>query len=108
MMVDAINRPWDIDEAFLSRFQKKVFFGLPRRENYMTMLKDYLSGKRGDVANYQVDLLCTFMQNCSGREVADALRELNMKMLTDLMDSDSFVPVSRDPVARHTCLNFVD
>ena len=60
----------------------------------MTMLKDYLSGKRGDVANYQVDLLCTFMQN--------------MKMLTDLMDSDSFVPVSRDPVARHTCLNSVD
>ena len=26
-IVGATNRPWDIDPAFLSRFQRKVFFG---------------------------------------------------------------------------------
>ena len=94
MVIGATNRPWDIDEAFLSRFQRKVFFGLPRREDYMAMLSGYLNGKRAKVAQYEIDLLCTFMENYSGREVAAAFKELNMKMLSDLMESSSFIPVS--------------
>ncbi|KAL8783970.1 MAG: hypothetical protein Q9195_009225 [Heterodermia aff. obscurata] len=100
MVIGATNRSWDIDEAFLSRFQQKVFFGLPRREDHMTMLANYLKGKREDIPGYQLDLLCTFMQNYSGRDVTNALMGLHMKMFTDLMATTSFIPVSFAPIAR--------
>ena len=105
IIVGATNRPWEIDEAFLNRFQQKVFFGLPRREDYMKMLINYLAGKRADVAEYQIDLLSTFMLNYSEREVAGALRELTTRMFTDLMSSSSFVPVSLASAARQTLVS---
>ena len=100
IIVGATNRPWEIDEAFLNRFQEKVFFDLPRREHHMKMLTDYLKGKRAEVAEYEKDLLCTRMENYSGREVTKSLRELHTKMFTELMNSTSFVSVSFAPVAR--------
>lgn len=57
------------------------------------MLSDYLKDKMADLPCYQLDILCTFMRNFSGREVADAFRALTTRMLTDLMHSKSFAPV---------------
>ena len=58
------------------------------------MLADYLNGKGAEVAQYDIDLFCTFMDNYSGKEVVEPMRELNMKMFADLMNANSFVQVS--------------
>ena len=99
IIVGATNRPWEIDDAFLSRFQQKIFFGLPRSIDYRHMLREYLRGKRPAVQDYQIELLCAFMLGYPGREVANALSNLHTRMFTDLMESNSFVPVSSSPVA---------
>ena len=34
-IIGATNRPWDLDPAFLSRFQHKVYLGLPSASDYL-------------------------------------------------------------------------
>ena len=63
----------------------------------MTMLSEYLKDKKADIPDYQIDILCTFMRNYSGREVANAFKALTTRMFTELMNSKSFAPVSSAP-----------
>ena len=47
---------------------------MPRNDDYIEMLTNILKGKRSSVEAAELDLLCTFMYNYSGREVAGAMR----------------------------------
>lgn len=38
MVLAATNHPWDIDEAFRRRFEKRIFIGLPNGETYYHMI----------------------------------------------------------------------
>lgn len=44
MVLAATNHPWDIDEAFRRRFEKRVFIGLPDDDTRLGLLKLCLKG----------------------------------------------------------------
>ena len=47
---------------------------MPEKEDYIEMLAKSLQGLRSSVEPADLDLLCTFVYNYSGREVTGALR----------------------------------
>ncbi|XP_055693355.1 katanin p60 ATPase-containing subunit A1 isoform X2 [Lutzomyia longipalpis] len=44
MVLAATNHPWDIDEAFRRRFEKRIYIGLPNEETRCALLKLCLKG----------------------------------------------------------------
>ena len=55
---------------------------MPQKEDYIEMLSKGLQGLRSSIQSADLDLLCTFIYNYSGREVAGALRGTFVQHLT--------------------------
>lgn len=96
LIMGATNRPWDIDSAFLSRFQQKVFFDLPTHDAKHRMVaralrrRKHLLTEQGFEAMAQVEGYTAW----SGRDIEAAMGRLRFNKLVDLMKSSVFAPVA--------------
>ena len=69
---------------------------MPQKSDYVEMVRRSLEGKRTRIDEADIDILCHWLFNYSGRDITDALRALHMNMLRELMASRAFVPVEID------------
>ena len=80
LTIAATNRPWDLDPAVLSRFEKKVLIPLPDEVTRARILQIHLDGK-----GYKTDLtyeeLATLTKGYSGREVERFCKEVTTRMI---------------------------
>lgn len=94
MTIAATNRPWEIDPAILSRFEKKVLIPLPDAVSRKRILEILLT-KRGFQLKLEVSELVKLTEGYSGRELERLAKEVTGRMvaqanadLVGLFDSD--------------------
>ncbi|XP_072939868.1 uncharacterized protein [Epargyreus clarus] len=77
MVLAATNHPWDIDEAFRRRFEKRIYVGLPDEATRVRLLKLCL---REVVLSENVDLtdLATKLEGYSGSDICNLCRDAAM------------------------------
>ena len=95
LLMGATNRPWDIDSAFLSRFQQRLFLDLPDDDEKLQMVVRGLEEDRlvlGEGDNEALTLLLGQL-TCSGRDIEAALGTLRYTMLRRLKRCSVFAPV---------------
>ncbi|KAL8832090.1 MAG: hypothetical protein Q9191_000469, partial [Dirinaria sp. TL-2023a] len=112
-LMGATNRPWQIDSAFLSRFQQRIFLDLPDDEAKLRMLEH---GFQGDSFRFCEDELAAIKHllgssECSGRDIEAAMAKLRFDKLRQLRKSSFFAPsgaqglwepcASDHPLAKH-------
>ncbi len=89
MTVAATNVPWDLDQAILSRFEKKIFIGLPDRETRETILK-INTVKKGYSVKADLERISEMTQNYSGRDLyylcSEAIRNMLRRANRDAME----------------------
>lgn len=78
LFIGATNKPWDLDDAMLSRFQRKIYVPLPdldsRKQIFEIQLKGAdLSVSLGDLANRS--------EGYSGRDIANVCQEAIIHMV---------------------------
>lgn len=95
LVMGATNRPWDIDSAFLSRFQRKVFFDLPDVDGKRRMLESGLKEDRTTIGSGDFKDLADRLADvpCSGRDIDAALGRLRLAKLIQIKRSPAFAPV---------------
>lgn len=82
MTIAATNRPWDLDPAVLSRFDKKILIPLPEAETRQKILEILLE-KRGFILQGELSSLVAQTQGFSGRELERLVKEATTKMIAE-------------------------
>ena len=81
VFIGATNRPWDLDEALLSRFERKVYVPLPDMEARKSIFQIHTTGVEMD--GISLSGLASRTENFSGRDIANVCREAIMAMIRD-------------------------
>mgnify|MGYP006277535241 CR=1 FL=1 len=84
LVLGATNRPWDIDNAMLSRFQKKVYIPLPDLEARAKIFELETKGVNMDLDQEDFIELGVRSEGYSGRDIANVCREVVMIPIREL------------------------
>lgn len=82
LTIAATNRPWDLDEAILSRYEKAVYIPLPDEPARLRMLQLHLQEK-GYQSEIDDAILLQQTEGLSGREIAHLCKLMIGAMMKD-------------------------
>lgn len=82
LTIAATNRPWDLDPAVLSRFEKKILIPLPDEEARRAILAIHLT-KRGFRIKVPMEDLALMTEGFSGREIEGFCKQVIYKMIRE-------------------------
>ncbi len=83
LTIAATNRPWDLDAAILSRFEKKILIPLPDEKARAEILKIHLD-KRGFRTAVDYETLSNMTKGYSGREIERFSKEVTSRMVAEM------------------------
>ncbi len=82
LTIAATNRPWDLDPAVLSRFEKKIYVPLPDLEARKEILQIHLID-RGFESDVPIEKLAEITDGMSGREIEQFCKQVISQMVAD-------------------------
>ena len=83
LTIAATNRPWDIDSAVLSRFEKKILIPLPDKDTRRKIF-EILLVKQGFKFDFDIEKLVDASNGFSGREIERLCKEATGNMLSEM------------------------
>ncbi|PPR21886.1 MAG: hypothetical protein CFH39_01543, partial [Alphaproteobacteria bacterium MarineAlpha10_Bin2] len=86
MTVGATNRPWDLDAAVLSRFERRILIDLPDAEARADIFRIHLEDKGIPVDHRSLSYsrLANETERLTGREIARLCKEVTANMLGEM------------------------
>ncbi len=81
LTIASTNTPWDIDNAIISRFEKRIYIPLPDEKTRRIILKIHL--EKGFAADVDNNWLISQTKNMSGRDIKNLCKEVVMSMLRE-------------------------
>jgi SpoVK/Ycf46/Vps4 family AAA+-type ATPase len=101
LTIAATNRPWDLDPAVLSRFDKKILIPLPDPQTRRAILEIHLT-KKGFEVTCGLDPLVEMTDGLSGREIERLAKEVTNTMVSELnAEIPALVDKGLDEVRKH-------
>ena len=85
-VIGATNKPWDLDWAFIRRFQKRILVPLPDHHTRLMMLKLYTATLQ---ISQDVDLheLARLSEGFSGSDIRDVCQSAQLKIIGEFFES---------------------
>jgi len=85
-VIGATNKPWDLDWAFIRRFQKRILVPLADHSTRLSMLKLYSSNLQIET---DVDLqeLARLSEGFSGSDIRDVCQSAQLKLIGEFFES---------------------
>jgi SpoVK/Ycf46/Vps4 family AAA+-type ATPase len=85
-VIGATNKPWDLDWAFIRRFQKRILVPLPDHHTRLMMLKLYTANLQ---IEQDVDLheLARLSEGFSGSDIRDVCQSAQLKLIGEFFES---------------------
>jgi len=102
-VIGATNKPWDLDWAFIRRFQKRILVPLPDHHTRLMMLKLYSSNLQ---IEKDVDLheLARLSEGFSGSDIRDVCQSAQLSLIGEFFESGK----AMDKEAKPRPLTMVD
>lgn len=85
-VIAATNKPWDLDEPFIRRFQKRVYVGLPDLAARKRLLETLLS-KLPAGAKVDIDELAKRLEGYSGSDIKDLVQDAYMRAVREYFEN---------------------
>jgi SpoVK/Ycf46/Vps4 family AAA+-type ATPase len=83
LTLGATNRPWDIDEAFRRRFEKRIFLPMPDTDARKELFKIYVKEIEVD-KDFEIEQLVKNTEGYTGSDIAMICREAAMQPIREL------------------------
>lgn len=102
-VIGATNKPWDLDWAFIRRFQKRILVPLPDHHTRLMMLKLYTGNLQ---VEQTVDLheLARLSEGFSGSDIRDVCQSAQLNLIGEFFETGRAL----DKEANPRSLNMVD
>ena len=101
LTIAATNRPWDLDAAVLSRFEKKILIPLPDLTARRAILQIHLE-KRGFKVETDLTDLARASEGYSGREIERLCKEVTTRMVAEMnREVPGLIDKGLDEVRKH-------
>jgi katanin p60 ATPase-containing subunit A1 len=81
ILISATNKPWDLDDAMVSRFQRKVYVPLPDKASRKRIFEIHLKGCV--LHGMTHEKLAEMSEGYSGRDISNVCREAIMFMVRE-------------------------
>jgi SpoVK/Ycf46/Vps4 family AAA+-type ATPase len=81
IVMAATNRPWDLDEAIISRFEKRIYVPLPDREARKAILEIHTVRRGFQLSGITLDELADMTEGFSGRDLRNLVQNAVIRML---------------------------
>ncbi len=92
ILIAATNKPWDLDDAMISRFQRRIYVPLPDTEAREAIFGIHL--KDAEMKGITVKELAGLSEGFSGRDISNLCREAIMTMIrNENPDLEKLTPV---------------
>jgi len=85
-VIGATNKPWDLDWAFIRRFQKRILVPLPDHHTRLMMLKLYISNL-GVSTDVDLHELARLSEGFSGSDIRDVCQSAQLKLIGEFFES---------------------
>ena len=105
LVLGATNRPWDIDAAMLSRFEKKVYVPLPDLTARIGIFKIHTAGINMALTEEDFIELGVRSEGYSGRDISNVCREVIMLPIRELDMSGLLENSDQEVIVRDLNLN---
>jgi SpoVK/Ycf46/Vps4 family AAA+-type ATPase len=95
-VIGATNKPWDLDWAFIRRFQKRILVPLPDHHTRLMMLKLYTSNLGID-ADVDLHELARLSEGFSGSDIRDVCQSAQLKLIGEFFESGKALDKAAQP-----------
>ena len=102
-VIGATNKPWDLDWAFIRRFQKRILVPLPDNHTRLNMLKHYMATLQTD-ENVELHELARLSEGFSGSDIRDVCQSAQLSLIGEFFESGK----AMDREAKPRALKMVD
>jgi SpoVK/Ycf46/Vps4 family AAA+-type ATPase len=86
-VIGATNKPWDLDQAFIRRFQKRIYVPLPNPEARREMLEIYTKDLRLS-SDVDLEVLVEKTEGYSGSDFHDIFQAAQTKVAREVIEGD--------------------
>ena len=97
-VIGATNKPWDLDWAFIRRFQKRILVPLADHNTRLTMLKLYSSTLQID-KDVDLDELARLAEGFSGSDIRDVCQSAQLSLIGEFFESGKAIDKEAKPRA---------
>jgi len=102
-VIGATNKPWDLDWAFIRRFQKRILVPLPDNHTRLMMLKHY-TGNLQITQDVDLPELTRLSEGFSGSDIRDVCQSAQLSLIGEFFESGQ----ATDKEAKPRALTMVD
>lgn len=85
-VIGATNKPWDLDWAFIRRFQKRILVPLPDNSTRLNMFKLYSSNLKIE-ADVDLTELARLSEGFSGSDIRDVCQSAQLSLIGEFFES---------------------
>jgi SpoVK/Ycf46/Vps4 family AAA+-type ATPase len=85
-VIGATNKPWDLDWAFIRRFQKRILVPLPDRHTRLMMFKLYTASLQL-APDVELQELARLSEGFSGSDIRDFNQSAQLKLIGEFFES---------------------
>ena len=91
LVMAATNLPWDLDQAMLRRFERRIYIPLPDQRARYALITNQLKEASHDLTTEQVGRIVMHTEGYSGADLATLIRDALMQPLREFQASTEFV-----------------
>jgi SpoVK/Ycf46/Vps4 family AAA+-type ATPase len=95
-VIGATNKPWDLDWAFIRRFQKRILVPLPDHHTRLMMFKLY-TGHLGLAGDVDLHELARLSEGFSGSDIRDVAQSAQLKLIGEFFESGQASDTKANP-----------
>jgi len=85
-VIGATNKPWDLDWAFIRRFQKRILVPLADQNTRLNMLRHYASDLQ-IASDVDLDELARLAEGFSGSDIRDVCQSAQLSLIGEFFES---------------------